>query len=133
MAFFYTPQDMIHIRCLIPTYGIFHVLHFTSICAFNSIQHRADKNSHSNLVTPYSLFCVHMCMRAGRWPWPFSLFLSLHVICVRVNLSSQPDFQNILKCCVVRGEEDNFSPGNNMAQVPYIQQWVNQVLLQDYK
>ena len=88
MAFFYTPQDMIHIRCLIPTYGIFHVLHFTSICAFESIQHWADKNSHSNLVTPYSLFCVHMCMRAGRWPWPFSLFLSLHVICVRVNLSS---------------------------------------------
>ena len=34
---------------------------------------------------------------------------------------------------MVRGEEDNFSPGNNMAQVPYIQQWVNQVLLQDYK
>ena len=36
---------MIHIRCLIPTYGIFHVLHFTSICAFGSIQHWADKNS----------------------------------------------------------------------------------------
>lgn len=72
-------------------------------------QHLADMNSHFNIAITYSLFCV--CMLASR-----SLPLSSVFMQSVLQSEFEPELQNILKCYVVKVEEDNnFSLRNNMA------------------